>query len=221
MAESEKSLLLLGAGAHGRVCMDIALTSGYEAMGFLDDNSSLHGTEINAMPVLGAFEQWREVVQENTRLVICVGNCVARERLVDKLAIPPERFSNLIHHSSVLLPSAKIGRGAMIFTHTHIGANAMLGHHVIVNNGVVIDHDCSIGDFASISPGAVMGGRVAIGKGVFVGVGVSFRPGVRVGEGSIIGAGAAVVGDIPPRALAYGVPARVVGQVKPEDWEKI
>jgi acetyltransferase-like isoleucine patch superfamily enzyme len=54
---------------------------------------------------------------------------------------------------------------------------------------------------------------VHIGKGAHVGVGSIVLPGVRVGEGAVIGAGAVVTKDVPPYALAVGVPAKVVGTI--------
>lgn len=49
-----------------------------------------------------------------------------------------------------------------------------------------------------------------IGNDVFVGANVTLLDGVRVGDGAVIGAGAVVVDDIPPYAVAVGVPAKVV-----------
>lgn len=52
--------------------------------------------------------------------------------------------------------------------------------------------------------------RTVIGNDVFVGANVTMLDGVRVGDGAVIGAGAVVVDDIPPYAVAVGVPAKVV-----------
>ena len=49
-----------------------------------------------------------------------------------------------------------------------------------------------------------------IGNDVFIGANVTVLGGVRIGDGAVIGAGAVVVKDIPPYAIAVGVPAKVV-----------
>jgi acetyltransferase-like isoleucine patch superfamily enzyme len=66
-----------------------------------------------------------------------------------------------------------------------------------------------------------MGGRVTIDRGAFVSVGAVLAPRVSIGAGAIVGAGAVVVCDIPPDVVAYGVPARVVRDVRPEDWGRL
>lgn len=51
---------------------------------------------------------------------------------------------------------------------------------------------------------------VIIGNDVFIGMNVSILDGVSIGDGAIIGAGAVVNKDIPPYAIAIGVPAKVI-----------
>ncbi len=51
---------------------------------------------------------------------------------------------------------------------------------------------------------------VTINDGADVGVSAVILPGVTIGKGAQIGAGAVVSEDIPPYAIAVGVPARVV-----------
>lgn len=50
-----------------------------------------------------------------------------------------------------------------------------------------------------------------IGHNVWIGDAVVILPGVTVGNGAVIGAGAVVSRDIPPYAIAVGVPARLTG----------
>lgn len=52
--------------------------------------------------------------------------------------------------------------------------------------------------------------QTIIGNDVFIGANVTVLDGVRIADGAVIGAGAVVVDDIPPYAIAVGVPAKVV-----------
>ena len=45
---------------------------------------------------------------------------------------------------------------------------------------------------------------------VWIGRGAVILPGVRVGKGSIVGAGAVVTKDVPPRSVVSGAPARII-----------
>jgi len=52
--------------------------------------------------------------------------------------------------------------------------------------------------------------RIIIENDVFIGANVTVLDGVRIGNGSVIGAGAVVTADIPPYAIAVGVPAKLI-----------
>ena len=51
---------------------------------------------------------------------------------------------------------------------------------------------------------------IEIGRNVWLGAGVKVLRGVRIGDRAVVGAGAVVNRDVPERAVAVGVPARVV-----------
>lgn len=53
-------------------------------------------------------------------------------------------------------------------------------------------------------------GDIVVGDDVWLGAQVCVMDGVTIGKGAIVGAGAVVTKDIPPNAVAVGVPARVI-----------
>lgn len=56
---------------------------------------------------------------------------------------------------------------------------------------------------------------IRIGNDVWLGARVVVTAGVTIGDGCIVGAGAVVTKDLPPGAIAAGVPARVIGHRQP------
>lgn len=52
--------------------------------------------------------------------------------------------------------------------------------------------------------------QTLLGNDVFIGANVTVLDGVKIADGAVVGAGAVVVDDIPPYAIAVGVPAKVV-----------
>jgi phosphonate metabolism protein (transferase hexapeptide repeat family) len=52
--------------------------------------------------------------------------------------------------------------------------------------------------------------RVVLGHDVWIGHGAVVLPGVTIGTGAVLGAGAVASKDIPPFAIAVGVPAKIV-----------
>ena len=125
------------------------------------------------------------------------------------------------------------GRKLCVFSDTvfHYPVNIFIGENVFINRLVTITAPAivTIGDFALIGPGVVINSGnhrftsldlpirkqghelrpIHIGRDVWIGANVSVLAGVTIGDGAIIGAGAVVSKDIPPYAVAIGVPARV------------
>lgn len=63
---------------------------------------------------------------------------------------------------------------------------------------------------------------VNIGNDVWIGLNAVIMDGVTIGDGAVIGTGAVVTRDIPPYAVAVGIPARVIRyRFEPEIIERL
>jgi UDP-perosamine 4-acetyltransferase len=211
--------IILGSGAQGRVTLEVwrAQHPGDEFV-FLDDDTTKHGKSILGAPVAGPFAMARELEGE---AVIALGNNETRLS-VSREHAGHVRWGNAVHPSAVLSPSATLGPGTVVFAGAIVNTGAQLAAHVIVNTGAVVEHDSLVGPAASLSPGMKSGGRVVIEEGVFVSTGVTLAARAKIGAWSVIGAGALVIGELPSRVLAYGVPARVVKPIDETfDWRRL
>ena len=100
--------------------------------------------------------------------------------------------------------------GIMIERRTQIGK----GFHIIHPGMLQIHPNTVIGDRVGIMHNVTLGTNMStecptIGDDVFIGCGASVLGGVTVGEGARISANTLVIADVPPGAVAMGVPAQI------------
>jgi len=100
-------------------------------------------------------------------------------------------------------PGARMGRGIML-DHAH---SIVIGETAVVGDNVSMLHSVTLG-----GTGKEDGARhPTIGSGVLIGAGAAILGNITVGDCSRIAAGSVVLTDIPHSKTAAGVPARIVG----------
>ena len=204
-APSTSTLLIFGAGGHGRVVADAALAqAAWQALRVTDRDASRHGAEL--LPGL-RVEPVEAALARGGAVHIAIGSAAAREREASAAGLP---LATVVHPRASVSPHAEIGAGCFLAAQCVVAPGARLGVSVIVNHGAVIDHDVRVGDFTHIAPLAALGGNVRIGSRVLVGAGAKVLPGVRIGDDVVVGAGAVVRGDLETPGVYAGVPARRV-----------
>lgn len=207
MAASRGSLVIFGAGGHGRVVASAARAAGWNSIGFIDPQWP-HLRETGDWPVEGNGEDLAVIA--GRAVIVAIGDNERRLALVDMLAAAGLEIATVIHPTAWVCPGVAIGAGTAICAQAAVNHGASLGRGVIVNTGAVVEHDCRLADGVHVSPGAILAGGVGAGRCAWIGAGASVRPGTLIGERAVIGAGAAVVSDVPPGTTYAGVPARAL-----------
>ncbi|MGQ9676643.1 MAG: hypothetical protein ACUVX1_13355 [Chloroflexota bacterium] len=105
----------------------------------------------------------------------------------------------------------EIGEGASIgsccrITASRIGRKALIAAYVYIISG---GHQSDRIDIPIAVQPLEHRGRVELGDGCWVGAFTAVMPGAHVGNDAIVGAHSVVTRDVPPFAVAYGIPARV------------
>lgn len=208
-------LVVLGAGGLGReVAWQISqirnVIEQYHVIGFVDDNPELQGKVINGLPNLGGIDFLINYTEE-IAVVICLANPKIRREIYEKLSINPKiSFPTIIANDVQHSDTVKFGKGCIICLSNIYTVNIEVGDFVISNSDCIVGHDVVLGDFVTIYPSVSVSGNVYIGDGTEIGTGTNIIQGKRIGEQSIIGAGSVVVGDIPKKCTAVGIPAKPI-----------
>ncbi len=108
--------------------------------------------------------------------------------------------------------NARIGKNCKVSSHSFICEGVTLEDNVFIGHGVMFTNDLfprSVNDDGSLQTEADWEVIPTLIKcGASIGSGATILAGLTIGEDSIIGAGAVVTKDVPPKTVVAGVPAR-------------
>ncbi|WP_109833066.1 acetyltransferase [Reichenbachiella versicolor] len=209
----DNPVLIFGTGGLGRAALEIFESNGNIVYGFLDDDKSLLGTEIDNIPVLGRTDdnEFIKLIGKKCEAFVASDDNKLKKSLAkmlkEKRKVMPV---NGFHSSASVAKSANLGHGNFFNGGSTVGAGVEIGNHCILHSGATVDHNCKLEDFVQIGAGASISANVEIGEGAFIGTGVSIIPGVKIGKNARIGAGSVVIADVEKGKTVFGNPATVV-----------
>ena len=205
----KSGVVVIGAGGHAKVCIEILRASGFfvdYCVGRGDSPETCLG-----VPVLTGDERLASLAGRGySRIFVAIGANRTRERLAAEALELGYELLNAISPRAVVSPSAKLGKGIAVMPGAVIQAEAAVEDLAIINTGSTVDHDCTIRMAAHLGPQCALAGNVVVGPRCLLGAGTIVIPGVVIGGDAVIGAGGVVISDIAAGSTAVGVPARTV-----------
>lgn len=200
------SLVLLGAGGHGKVVLDAHLAARPGArVRVYDDDTAKQGLLFCGVEIetpIAPYERFRCACH------VTIGGNSTRRRIALALEDAGSALFTVVHPNSIVSSRAVIERGSFIGAGAIVGPEAHVGAGAIVNHGAVVDHECSVGDWSHVAAGAVLGGAVRVGEACLIGSGAVVLPGVDIGDGAVLGAGAVITRNVAAGATVVGIPGR-------------
>ncbi len=148
-------------------------------------------------------------------------------------AVQLHRAAHALHKKGHTLGARAVSQLSKFLTGIEIHPGATIGKGLVIDHGsgVVIGETAEIGDNCTLYQGVTLGGtgkdtgkrHPTLGDNVMVGSGAKVLGPFKVGSGAKIASNAVVLEEVPERATAVGVPARVVriNGVKVSDLDQV
>lgn len=208
-------LLIVGAGAMGRLALEIAMdmpdaARDWEIGGFLDDRPDILNGYGRPFGILGDPASFK--FADTDRVVCAIASPEARLAFCEKLVSQGARFTNLVHPTAIVGRHSRMGWGCILAPYAILDSDAVLGNHVIMYARGIAGHDSVVGDGCLLAPQAVLCGGCTLGRGVFIGTNATVNEGTVIGDHACVASGSVAAGRIPAKAVMMGVPARPIRQ---------
>ena len=201
--EATERIGIYGVGGHGKVVAQIARSTGFSDIIWIDDAAEEALT----------FKQFLQRYPQ-TPAALGIGTNAAREAVFAKMEAAGLTPMTLVDPSAIVAEDAVLGAGCVVMPKAVINTEARIGKGAIVNTAAVIEHECRLDNFVHVSPAAALAGAVEVGTRTHIGIGSSVIQCLHIGADCIVAAGAAVTADLPDSVLAAGVPACIKKELK-------
>jgi sugar O-acyltransferase (sialic acid O-acetyltransferase NeuD family) len=207
--------IIIGFGDYGAVYLTYLQEVGVNVIGFVDDNHSLIGKEIEGVEVIGTIDDLKKLkIKYQIEAVYCpIGNNKLRVNILKNCQLMGLITPNFIHSSVFISPHVKIGNGVYILPSSNIMPFAVINNFVMISMGVNIAHHSELKEGVFLSTGVNFGASITAMANAYVGISATIMTGVKtLGENCLIGAGAVVIRDVPDFTTVVGNPAKIVSK---------
>jgi len=210
----KEKIILIGGGGHCKSCIDVIEQEGkYQIAGIADMPEKLH-QKILGYEIVATDDDLLDFAKRYIYFLITLGQIKSPDKrigLFEKIKQIERKLPVIISPLAHVSKYTEVGEGTIVMHHALINAGAQIGSNCIINNKALIEHDAIIGDHCHISTGAIINGGTKIAEGTFIGSNSVTKEYINIGKRAIIGGGALVEKDIPPRSVVFSLPAKARG----------
>ncbi len=203
--------IVLGAGGHAKIVLDILESGGKEIAGLTD---AVQTGKCLGYPILGPDSILEELKEQGINCAAMgignVGKPAIRDKVYNYAKELGFAFPNVIHPTSIVSASAHLEEGIVAAAGSVINPDARIGSLAIINTGAVVEHEVTLGYGVHVAPNATVLGAASVGDNTFCGAGSVILPMVHVGKNVIIGAGAVIREDVPDDSVIVGIPGHII-----------
>ncbi|WP_334125078.1 acetyltransferase [Empedobacter brevis] len=208
-----KRIAIIGSGHLGQqIAYHIHQDSEDKVVAFFDEFKE-KDTLVDNIPIIGGNNDIEEAYENKLfdEILIAIGykHLDFKKKIFEQLVnkIP---FYSFIHSSVYLDPSAKIGRGTIIYPGCILDQYVEIGDNVLLNIGCVIAHDSKIGNHSFLSPAVSIAGFVKVEELCIIGINSTIIDNINITSHTQIGGATVVIKNLEKLGLYVGNPARFI-----------
>lgn len=207
-----EGIILVGGGGHCKSVVQRMKNMKIPIMGIIDLPERV-GSKVLGVEVLGTDADYKKFFDKGCKALVTIGSTGRndkRAKIYKKLVDLGFELITFISDHAIVSNNVVIGAGTVVLDGAIVNADVTIGENCIINTGSIIEHDCKIGASVHLASGSTICGNVSIDDNAFLGFACSVKNGVKIGKSSVVGGGAVVLDDVPPRMTVAGVPAKII-----------
>lgn len=205
-----KDLVIIGAEGFAREAYDLAHycygegSDELRVKGFLSDNPS-NIESLGYPPVLAKVAEYQP--QPDDVFFCAIGTPAHRKKTVEIIQNKGGQFINLIHPTSVISPSVKLGTGIGIKAFCVIASDVEIGDFTFLQSSVIMGHDVKIGKYCQVNSFSFFAGYAQVQDRSVINAGARLIQNTIVEEDAVVGMGSVVLKRVKSGTTVFGVPA--------------
>lgn len=201
-----KPVLVLGAGGHAAVVVDILRQLNCTVIGLVAKEQPKAQPVFEGLTWYSTDDDVLSFDKNSIVLVNAIGSLPGQDirfKVHQQFKQLGYSFMTIVSPKAIVSDYAFLSEGVQVMPGSIVNVNASIGEGTILNSGAIIEHDCIIGKHNHIAPGAVLSGSVVTGDYVHIATGAKVIQGIHIGERTLVGAGATVTKNLESNKTLY------------------